>query len=323
MDCLTFAAGQVATLTAQFVISPTGQPVDVPDAKVAVYDGDATVLPETDMIHVLTGFYYYDWIIPNSLPPKTYTVRYTGTVAGVSTAATAYAKVLPAGTPPGVVQTSSQVDAIAALEIYLGCAQKIPVYQEVSRRNKDRDAFQLTWPRWNLGNHAVFINKDETLDAKIDLNTGTVRFDSPLHPTDQVSATYTFRFFADTELLRFINDAISWFNMEPPGTNFIIENLPDNAIGTVMLGAAAAGIRKLLMCINFQEPQTIFGGKEAAQQAHSNFMSLKQNYEDSFNLYKKQYKRARWPSTVANVQPEYTLPGGRSRWFRYLFSSGG
>jgi hypothetical protein len=321
-DCLTFAQGQVATLTAQFTTSPAGMPVDVPDATVAVYLGAATPLPPTAMSHVTTGFYYHDWLIPNSLPVDTYTVRYSGTVLGVPTAASAYLKVLPAGTPTGVTQTQKQVELTAALEVYLGCAQRIPVYAEPARRNGARTAFQFTWPRWNLGNHAIFVNDMEITDGfSLDCDTGTCRFAAPQYDSDRVAGTYNFRFFSNNDMLRFLADAIAQYNIEPPGTNWTIDSFPDGLYGIVLQGAAANALQKMLMCLNFQEIQTIFGGKDRAQAAMSNLQSLKQNYEQRFMEFKKQAKRARYPSIAGIVQPEYTLPGGRSRWFRYLFSS--
>ncbi len=128
-DCLTFAAGQVATLTAQFVTSPAGTPINVPDPEVAVFLGDQEILPASTMIHVMTGFYFFDWTIPNSLPPNTYTARFTGTVQGLPTAGTSLVKVLPSGTPSSITNTPKQIELIAALETYLGCAQAIHLYQ--------------------------------------------------------------------------------------------------------------------------------------------------------------------------------------------------
>jgi hypothetical protein len=289
---------------------------------VSVVLGSEVILEPTPMVHVMTGFYFFDWIIPNTLPTNTYTVRYTGTVLGVPNAATSLLKIFPANTPPGITQTPRQVELIAALETYLGCAQAIPVYQEVARRNRDRDTYQLTWPRWNLGNHTVFQNDEETLDSTIELETGTVRFAAPLHASDRIVATYNFRFFSQNELLRYLNDAINFINIEVPGTSHTIDDLPEVAVGTALMGAAAQALHKLLLCLNFQETQTIFGGREAAQQVKSDLHTLKENYQKSFWEYKKQFKRARWPNTISIVQPEYTLPGGRSRWFRFLFSSG-
>jgi hypothetical protein len=49
---------------------------------------------------------------------------------------------------------------------------------------------------------------------------------------------------------------------------------------------------------------------------------LKKNYEESFKGFLDAKKLGPYPKSVAVVTPEYTLPGGRSRWFRYIFSGG-
>lgn len=321
---LTYAQGQTATLVAQFVTSPEGMPVDVPDATVTVFDPNLDeALPPTEMIQVLTGFYYYYWPIPNSQPVGTYTVRYTGTVLGTPTATTDTINLIEAGSSADTTSDSAAF-AIAALEKYLGCAQNIPVYNELGRRiGTDRTMYQLSWPRWNLGNHIIKRNNIIiSTGYTLDMDTGTLTFSSPTHNSDVVRASYNFRFFSDADLLRFLNDALSQINLESPGTSFTLDNIPSSYIGVLMQGAAKNALKKLLLCLNFQEPATIFGGREGAQQAISNLNSLKENYEKEFTADKKQIKRARYPSTVGIIQPEYTMPGGRARWFRYLFSGG-
>jgi hypothetical protein len=321
-DTLYFTAGQVAALTAQFVTSPAGQPIDVPDATVQVFGaGGDTVMGPVAMTPIVTGFYFYDWVIPNSLPSGAYTVRYTGTVLGVPTAGISNIQVFPPGTPAGVTMTPQQVALIAGLETYLGCMQAIPVYAELGRRDSTRSEFQFTFPRWNLGNHSVFVNDEEvTTGFTIDFDNGRIRFDAPLLDSDAVKSTYTFRFFSSTDLLRFINDAINNLNVGPPLLMYTPETLPTQMFGVIMQGAAALAIQKLLMCWSIQQIRKIFGDKDA-QAVQSNWQSLKQNYEEQFKELRAQAKISRFPTPAAVVQPEYTLPGGRSRWFRYLFSS--
>jgi len=321
-DTLYFTAGQVAALTAQFVTSPAGQPIDVPDARVQVFGtGGETILGPVDMIQIVTGFYFYDWVIANTTPVGAYTVRYTGTVLGVPTAAISNIQVFPPGTPAGVTMTPQQIALISGLETYLGCAQAIPVYAELARRDATRTTFQFTFPRWNLGNHAIFVNTEEvTSGYTIDYDNGTVRFSEPLLASDAVRSTYNFRFFSMTDLLRFINDAINNLNIGPPLFNYTPETLPSQAFGVIMQGAAALALQKMLMCWSIQQVRRVFGDKDA-QAVQSNWQSLKQNYEDQFKELRAQAKISRYPTPAAVIAPEYTLPGGRSRWFRYLFSS--
>jgi len=323
---LVFTQGQTANLYCQFVTTPAGMPVDIPDARIAIYGiGGAVVLPPTAMMSVDVGFYVYDFVIPNSLAVGEYSIRYTGTVQGTPTAATTTMQVLQAGTPNNSYMSQRQIEMIAALETYVGCAQHIPVVTEVARRNKDRDRFTLSWPRWNLCNPLV-VKNGELMDydaMTIDYDTGTVIFPKPLHDTDKIDVTYNFRFFTQVDMLRFLNDALSQINLEPPASiAYTLNDVPPSYVGTLMQGGLAHAIQKLLFCIQFQQPGTIFGDKDRLKDAISNFMAQKENAEKQFREDKKTLKtKGPYPKIGLIVTPEYTLPGGRSRWFRYLFSS--
>lgn len=321
-DCLVFSQGQTATITAQFVTT-SGMAVDVPDATVEIFgEGGSVILAATAMMHVVTGFYFLDYVIPSSLPANTYTIRITGTVLGIPSATTQLLQVLPAGTPTGATLSQRKIELVVALESYIGCAQRIPVYNELARRNKDRDRFQLTWPRWNLSNHEIRLNGDIVDDGfSLNFDTGTVVFTAPRIRTDTIHATYNFRFFTQVDELRFLNDALNQINLEPPGSSFTLDNLPEQYVGVLMRGAAKNAIQALLFCLQFQEIQTIFGGADRAQQITSSFQALKENHEKEFERDKKTIKKAVYPRIGVIVTPSYTLPGGRSRWFRYLFSS--
>lgn len=324
-ECLVYSQGQTATLVAQFVTSPAGQPIDVPDAQVAVLDGPNYVMGPVPMLPTIAimGYYYYDWIIPNSLPVKTYTIRYTGTVQGTPTAAIDTINVVLAGTNTGATPSQKVIELIAALESYIGCAQNIPVYNETARRSFDKTTLKLTWPRWNLGNHEIFLNDRSIVDGyAINSESGVVSFTAPLMDEDRIQASYNFRFFTQQDLIRFLSDSLAQINYQPPGTNFTLENFPDAWIGAIMLGASKNAIKRLMFCLNFQEPSTIFGGRDKTGDVFSNLNTLKQNNEAEFEKEKKNIKIARYPGTVGVVQPEYTLPGGRARWFRYMFSTG-
>jgi len=324
-ESLVYSQGQTATLTAQYVTSPAGMPVNIPDAAIEVLDGPDPVLPLTPMIPTmaLVGYYYYDWIIPNSLPVKNYTIRYTGTVQGSPTAAIDIISVVKAGTNTGATPSQKVIELIAALESYIGCAQNIPVYNETARRSAGKTIYKLTWPRWNLGNHDIFLNDEIVTDGfGLNMESGTITFSAPMAETDRIQASYNFRFFTQQDMIRFLSDALAQINYQTPGTNFTLENFPDIWIGALMMGASKNAIKRMMFCLNFQEPSTIFGGRDKIGDIFSNLNTLKDNNEKEFATAAKLIKIARYPNTLGVVQPEYTLPGGRARWFRYLFSTG-
>jgi len=324
-DSLTYAQGQTATITAQFV-TLTGAPIDVPNATIQIFGASGASIhgPEA-MTHVMTGFYYYDYAVPDSLPVATYTIRITGTVAGTPSAVTQYLKVVLAGTATDVTLSEKQAEIIAAFEVYIRCAQRIPVYDEPARNvSATNEIFQFSWPRWNLTNVEVRKN-DELITSgfTLDYDTGTLTFASPLHSTDRIVGSYNFKWFTQVDELRFLNDALSQMNIEPGGFNdMTLRNIPDQFVGILMMGAVKNALKEMIFCLQFQQPQTVFGGKEGVKDAISNFMALKENNEKEFSIDKKQMKKARFPQIRITSTPEFTLPGGRSRWFRYLYSTG-
>jgi hypothetical protein len=312
MADLIFAQGQTATLAAQFVTT-VGQPVDVPDAEVAIFGPSlSVVLPATAMTNVTTGFYFYDYLIPNSLEPFTYTVRYTGTVLGTPSAITQTLQVVEAGTP--LTMTQRLADLVAAIGTYIDCAQAIPVLNELGTRNEDATVFKFSWPRWNLTNAELRINGIiHTSGFALDFDAGKATFTSPRLVTDRVTITYNFRMFSDIELLRFLSDALDQVKLEPPADpNMTLESMPSRFVGVVLLGASALAYAKFVMCLQFPQYQTIFGGREGAKDAISNFMLLKENKEKQFERDKKTLKtKGPYPKMYIVSTPEYTLPGGR------------
>lgn len=321
-EVLTYSQGQTATLTADFVTSPQGQPVDVPDAQIRIIgSGGSSILDLTAMTHLYTGFYYFDWTIPNSLPVNTYTVVISGTVDGITTSMSAYIAVLEAGSPTVGALTQREVGLIDALNVYINPTNNIPIYNELARRNRTFDVYKFAFPRWNLGNHeirrnGVIIENGFTLN----LENGSVVFNKPQHPSDEIEASYNFRYFSTVAMRRFLSDAANDINIEVPATVYSLDSVPDNYVGTLLKGAVANAMKQLILSLSFQEPELVFGSPERAKSAIENFKTLKENNEKTFAESKKLLKRGRWARPASVVNPEYTLPGGRARWFRYLFS---
>jgi hypothetical protein len=320
-DVLKYSQGQTATFTADF-ITVVGQPVDVPDASIRIVGpgGSDTLLP-TDMIHKFTGFYYYDWGIPNSLPVGTYTAVVSGSVDGTLNSISSYVSIVEAGSPTPEGTTQREIGLIDALNTYIDPINKIPIYNELARRNQAGDVYRFNWPRWNMGNPEIRRNNVVITDGFLmDMDAGVVTFSKPQHETDVVRATYNFRLFSTIDMRRFLMDAMNQINLEAPGTAFSLETIPDNWVGVLLMGATKNALKAAIQRLTFQEPRTIFGDPELAKEAIETYKALKENNEKEFSEEKKKLKRSRWPRPASVVSPEFTLPGGRARWFRYLFS---
>jgi len=324
-DTFMYAQGQVATFWANFITTPAGTPTVTPDASIQILGPMAAViLPPTPMLPAgPTGLYYFDWTVPNSLAPNIYTVMISGTIQGMLSQMIEYVQVVPAGTPTGVSPSQTAVELVAALSTgYLDCAQHIAVYSEIPRRSADLMTYYLQWPRWNLSNPDVRLNNEQVVDGyTIDYDAGVLKFDTPRHRSDVVRVTYNFQWFSQTQLLRYLTDAISEINYYPPGSGYTLDTFPEALVGLVMMGAVKNAMKEMIFCLSFQDPSTVFGDPNRAKAAMDNFRYLKENNEKSFTAGIIALKK-RLPRMAIISTPEYTMPGGRSRWFRYMFSSG-
>lgn len=216
-------------------------------------------------------------------------------------------------------------DLIVALEYHIRPAMNIPVYFEQGRPSADNSTFKFTFPRWNQSAGVRIYRNQEIVENGFssDYFRGTISFDQALTTYDVVNADYNFRWFSDDQLYRFLANALAKFNFFPPRSYYSLASFPPDLVPAVLYGAAADAIREMMLSLAFQEPQMVFGGAEKAQNLISSLDSLKKNYEESVKQMLDAKKLGPYPKTKAVVVPEYTLPGGRSRWFRYIFTSGG
>ena len=273
------------------------------------------------------GFYAFDWTVPSDLETGEYIATWTYTVDGISISEIQKFVISSSG---DIENSDIQFygsrlgDLRIALTEMIACAQKIPVYHEQALADVENKKFKLTFPRWNQAYGTRVYRNNKLVQGSYEINyfKGTVIFDTPVSEYDMIHADYNFRWFEDSQLDRFLHNAVSVANFYPPQSGYNILTLPDLYIPLVLYGAAKDAIRDLLMCLNFQQPQQVFGGADAAQKAFSNLETLKKNYEEEFTRLLEQKKYGKYPRVRGIVTPEFTLPGGRSRWFRYMFGGG-
>ena len=296
----------------------------------------SVTIQDESMVQVLSGipekieegFYIIDWSIDKDLPPGKYEVLWNYTINGQSMQEIQSVIVAATGDKKGLLSPFEQrvVDLRTALEVYISHVQRIPVYNEEGVIIEDQAKVLFNYPRWNqsLGTRLYRNQELITSDIKVDYFNGTVYFDDPITKYDTITAKYNFRWFKDSDLDRFLQDAMHTVNSYPPVTfNQTLFNFDNRFIPHVLYGASINAIRSLVMDLQFQEPQEVFGGPERAERAVSNFQALKQNYEEMFNGLLEQKKKGPYAGLQRIVStPEFTLPGGRSRWFRMAFGSG-
>jgi len=321
----TFEQGSRTTLFLK-ITDFQGDAVDPSAIAIAIEDMDGDEVDSGTPEKITNGFYIFDWNISSSQAVGEYTVTWTYDLDedNVTTVQT----VIVAG--DGEVGAASQYSDMiaglrASLDMHLGCAQAIPVHDEQGSVCDDMQTVRFTFNKWNQNKFTRIYRNQKEVTSGVTINyfKGEVIFDEPLTDFDTVNGSYNFRWFSDTELDRFLQNAVHILNVYPPATRVSLQTLGsgDNLkyIPLVLYGAAKDAIRELLMCLQFQQPQEVFGGPDAARQAFQNLETLKKNYEGDFNLLLEQKKYGSYVGlTKTVVTPEYTLPGGRSRWFRYL-----
>jgi len=299
------------------------------DINISVLDSDGETAESAEAADWLeNGYYAWSWDIPSDQASGLYTIQldYVKSSSGGDTIDTL--------TETFVVQESNinvlspQITAMRTfLESLIGYTQRIPVFHEIGRLNSSKNKAVFSFPRWNQpAGVKVFVN-GQFLDVNdgydVDYLNGKILFSKVLSDYDEVQVNYNFRWFTDTELDIFSSQAVEVFNQYPPHTMFSLINLNNQyarAGVTVAHQAAVFALRRLIMDLHYQEPAKVFGGMERSDKLMGSLQSLKDNIEkDLLEWYKQKAKGPYLGLTKTVSVPEFTLPGGRSRWFRYLF----
>lgn len=318
----TFVVGSLAYFFLDF-FDAIGEPFDPSDINIEILDSAGETVEEIENADkVDVGTFVVNWDIPADTTPGKYTLSVE------------YVAETPSGPETNtytedfvVIESGSYIDHRqiafrAYLESLIGYTQKCPVFHEPARLDKTRTLAALTFPRWNqVAGAKVFINgQPRETGFSVDYLKGQVLFDSALSVYDQVSVSYNFRWLTDEELDGFIANGFNIFNNWPPHTVYNITNLPERFAVAVFYGAAIDAIRRWMMDVQFQEPAKIFGGLDMATKIFGQMDTLKKNYEEWLEKILEQKKYGPYVGLTKTITvPEYTLPGGRSRWFRYLF----
>jgi hypothetical protein len=282
------------------------------------------------------GIWYVDWYVPDDLPPGTYydiwkykwesqleteTNIFEITVNKMSRFINSSA--------PAIVY---KIDDVAASmmndlsNVFIYEAMHIPVYWEQGYRTGNGKIFNFAFGNWNQDPRpTVRINQKIYPDGWVANYNGNVTFNKIMDMEDMIYAQYNFRYFTDEEILDFLQVGLMAMNATPPSslTYRSLTNVPFDWRYGILLYAAIQALRRLVFGLNFQERALIFGERpEDVQNAINNFKALYSDYNALWIEVKKEIKTLKLPGISQIVMPEYTLPGGRSRWFRYLYKTG-
>lgn len=309
----------------------TGEAVDAEAITYEILDPSGVSQTSGTPERFTDGGYVFDWKTERDADVGKYTLVWQYTVDGVQRYEEKVFVISTAAVGSSASSFYSGViyDIRHSLSLMICCAQKIPVYFQQAQPSMDRRTYRFTKGQWNrFAGTRIYRNKKLIADGfEINYKLGSVTFDNPLTEHDSVFADYNFRWFSDEQLDRFLSNAIHLINFYPPQSSLSLAEIATSDqkyIAPVLYGAAVDALRELMMCLNWREPAEFFGGPETAKDVFGQMDTLKKNYEETLNKILEQKKNFPYAGlTRSVVTPEYTLPGGRSRWFRYLFGTGG
>jgi len=212
---------------------------------------------------------------------------------------------------------------------FINNAQEIPVYNEILMKDSTSSPkeFDSAYKNWNMKpKPRIQVNEVIVEDGyTINYEEGKIVFDSSLDYNDQVEATYTFSFFSDEQINSYFKQATAVWQRNPPFGGVTTIYRADSMMQSVlMVGAATYAFRDLMFNLAFQEKRVIFDNhswEDGWKQINNLFKDLYDSYRNDWEKL-LEAKKLRLPEIASVVTPEYTLPGGRSRYFRYLYKSG-
>lgn len=305
---------------------------------VTVVDKDKhTVLATSQATQESTGVWYYDYFVPVDADSGRYYDKWTYQLIGdtTDTEDLTYFEIHPKDTvinfTDSVISSrwSSQMyQAVRDLSSYfIYEAQHIPIYSEEAMRTADLDQFSFAFKSWNKDPRPLvrvnnrIVNKGWYADWD-----GSIFFETPLTETDRVTAQYNFAYFSEEELANFVMAGIHAMNSVPPASEIYldIQTVPAHWWYGILLQASIHALRRLVFGLSFQERAIIFGepGSQGVSSAGDRWTNLYQQYSELWLTVSTNVKTKKLPQIGQIVIPEYTLPGGRARWYRYMYTTG-
>lgn len=302
-----------------------GEPQDADSITVSISNGIETPA-EGAPEKINVGYYAFDWEVSPTQEPGPYIVTWSYTVNGQLMNSIQEIVVAKSEEQTTMAWYGGRIQEMReSLNILIQTVQNIPMYGEPGKPSKDFKTYRFTKGNWNQSPGCHIYRNDIPIIGGCTVNyfKGTVTFDVAQTEADRITADYNFRWFSDQELDRFLSDAVHILNYSPAVTRYNIGNLEERFIPLVLYGAAIGAIRRLMMDLIVEEPQLYFGGPDGSDKAYQRLEALKKNFEETWNdgLEKKKYGPYKGLTRMV-VTPEFALPGGRSRWFRYLYSNG-
>jgi len=310
-----------------------GDVYDPSDINVYILDpSDSIEKTYTGVTKIDTGEYAFDYDIAADATTGVWTLRYTfvtDTTSGSETRTIedSFIVIETGGSTSADLPSYAQAQRTlirGGLERLLGYFQKMPVYAEQVVFDRDRRRGKLTFGNWNQP-AGVNVRRNNNLMGsgyEVDYLKGEILLDIAAESTDVIDIDYNFKWLDGDTIENFVRSGVGRVNSYPPISAYAVGNIPERFIAPVTWGATVEAIRSIIMDLLHQQPQIVFGGPDGAHKALDYLDGLKKNYEEDLKTLLELKKFGPYTNLMSTIiVPEYTLPGGRSRWFRYLFKA--
>lgn len=147
--------------------------------------------------------------------------------------------------------------------------------------------------------------------------------DSPvsIHPYDTIFATYSVKMFTSQHMNSALYMALQTINSQPGASKYAtVASAPYYYDPAIVFGACYYLIRALLVSLTGRQRRLLLEDPDA---------KIIEDLRNTANMYKEEFEKlleklpiARYPGVRGIVVPEFNMPGGRSRFFRYIWNLG-
>lgn len=199
----------------------------------------------------------------------------------------------------------------------------LPVYAEQAKRTGDFTRYNFAYKNWNKDPKPIVrVNQNIWNDGWYCDYNGNIYFESALNQSDVVYADYSFSYFTPNDLAGFITMGVSALNSLPPPNSYTdIAQVPAEWWHGIMLYSSIMALRRIMLGMTTQEISIIFGDGERANTAAQAIKGLYEDYSEKWKEVSSGLKK-KLPAISQIILPEHSMPGGRARWYRYMFVSG-
>lgn len=142
-----------------------------------------------------------------------------------------------------------------------------------------------------------------------------------IHPYDTVFATYSVKMFTTQHMNSALYMALQTINSQPGASKYpSVATAPFYYDPAIVFGACYYLIRALLVSLTGRQRRLLLEDPDA---------KIIEDLRNTANMYKEEFEKlleklpiARYPGVRGIVVPEFNMPGGRSRFFRYIWNLG-